>query len=163
MRILFLHGLDSLPGGTKPTFLRSHGHEVLNPLLARDDFPGSVAVAQREIDDHRPEVIVGSSRGGAVGLAVDPGDARLVLIAPAWKFFDVAPRARAPIIVLHSRHDDVVPFEHSVELIERAGLDPDALWPVGADHGMSDPEALAALLRATESPRLRDSESSADL
>jgi hypothetical protein len=33
MLILFLHGWQSTPGGVKPTFLKSHGHEVLNPTL----------------------------------------------------------------------------------------------------------------------------------
>jgi hypothetical protein len=34
MKILFLHGWQSTPGGVKPTFLKDHGHTVLNPLLA---------------------------------------------------------------------------------------------------------------------------------
>ena len=38
MRILFLHGWHSIPGGVKPTFLRSHGHDVSNPALPDDDF-----------------------------------------------------------------------------------------------------------------------------
>jgi len=31
MNILFLHGWQSTPGGLKPTYLKDHGHEVLNP------------------------------------------------------------------------------------------------------------------------------------
>ena len=30
MKILFLHGWQSVPGGVKPTFLARHGHEVIN-------------------------------------------------------------------------------------------------------------------------------------
>jgi len=37
MKILFCHGWSSTPGGTKPTFLASHGHEVLNPALPDED------------------------------------------------------------------------------------------------------------------------------
>jgi len=33
MRILFLHGWHSTPGGIKPTYLSDHGYEVLNPAL----------------------------------------------------------------------------------------------------------------------------------
>ena len=33
MKILFLHGWTSKPGGVKPTFLAQHGHTVLNPAL----------------------------------------------------------------------------------------------------------------------------------
>ena len=31
MKILFLHGWQSVPGGVKPTYLKDHGHEVINP------------------------------------------------------------------------------------------------------------------------------------
>ena len=48
MKILFLHGWQSTPGGLKPTFLRSHGHTVLNPALPDDDFDAAVAIAQAE-------------------------------------------------------------------------------------------------------------------
>src|SRR4051794_21267045 len=32
MKILFLHGWRSVPGGLKPTFLAQQGHEVINPM-----------------------------------------------------------------------------------------------------------------------------------
>ena len=38
MKILFLHGWQSVPGGVKPTYLKNHGHEVVNPKLDDDDF-----------------------------------------------------------------------------------------------------------------------------
>ncbi len=63
MKILFLHGWQSAPGGLKPTYLRNHGHEVLNPALPDDDFDKAVAIAQAEFDRHQPDVVVGSSRG----------------------------------------------------------------------------------------------------
>jgi hypothetical protein len=68
MKILFLHGWQSTPGGLKPTYLKDHGHEVLNPALPEDDFDAAVRVAQAEYDQHRPDVVVGSSRGSAVAL-----------------------------------------------------------------------------------------------
>lgn len=55
MKILFLHGWTSVPGGRKPTFLTNAGHTVLNPL-------------------HHPDVVVGSSRGGAVAMNIESGD-----------------------------------------------------------------------------------------
>ena len=54
MRILFLHGWHSVPGGVKPTYLIRHGHEVVNPALADDDFDEAVRTAQAESRrDHR--------------------------------------------------------------------------------------------------------------
>jgi uncharacterized damage-inducible protein DinB len=46
MRILFLHGWQSLPGSIKPTYLAQHGHAVSNPKLPDEDFEGAVQVAQ---------------------------------------------------------------------------------------------------------------------
>jgi predicted esterase YcpF (UPF0227 family) len=81
MRILFLHGWNSVPGGVKPTYLKDHGHEVINPKLPDDDFAEAVRIAQAEFDQHRPEVVVGSSRGGAVAMSLCICLARLASIS----------------------------------------------------------------------------------
>jgi len=142
MKILFLHGLESLPGGSKVEYLRGLGHDVLNPLLPKDDFEESVSIAQEQVDLESPDLIIGSSRGGAVAMAVDPGRARLILIAPAWKHFDVPPSAPANTDVLHCTTDDIVLFKDSQKL-QGANL-----VPCGDDHRMADDNALAALGRA---------------
>ena len=85
MKVLFLHGWTSVPGGVKPTCLKSHGHEVFNPALPDDDFDAAVRIAQAEFDRNQPDVVVGSSRGGAVAMNIDSGDTPLVLRCPAWK------------------------------------------------------------------------------
>ena len=74
MKILFLHGLQSVPGGVKPTFLVQHGHEVINPKLPEDDLQDAVRIAQAEFDKHQPALVVGSSRGGAVAMIVNIGE-----------------------------------------------------------------------------------------
>ena len=56
MTILFLHGWHSTPGGLKPTYLKDHGHEVLNPASPDDYFEEAVRIAQAEYDRHRPDV-----------------------------------------------------------------------------------------------------------
>ena len=93
MKILFLHDWQSTPGGVKPTCLKDHGHEVLNPALPDDDdFDAAVRIAQAEFDRHRPDVVVGSSRGGAVAMNMKI-DVPLVLMCPAW---NRAPARRDP-------------------------------------------------------------------
>ena len=64
MKILFLHGWNSVPGGVKPTYLKDHGHEVINPVFADDDFDDCRQDCQSEFDKHRPEVVVGSIEAG---------------------------------------------------------------------------------------------------
>ena len=85
MKILFLHGWQSVPGGVKPTFLAQYGHEVINPKLPDEDFEEAVRIAQAEFEKHQPQVVVGSSRGGAVAMNINSGSAKLVLLCPAWK------------------------------------------------------------------------------
>src|SRR3954452_5458133 len=85
MRVLFLHGWNSVPGGVKPTYLKDHGHEVINLRLPDEDFAEAVRIAQAEFDRHQPQAVVGSSRGGAVAMNIDSGAAKVVLLCPAWK------------------------------------------------------------------------------
>ena len=69
--VLFLHGWNSKPGGVKPTYLADRGHVVINPALPDEDFDEAIGIAQELFDRHRPGVVVGSSRGGAVAMNID--------------------------------------------------------------------------------------------
>jgi len=148
MKILFLHGWQSVPGGVKPTYLAQHGHEVINPNLPDEDFTEAVRIAQAEFDKHRPDVVVGSSRGGAVAMNIDSQDAKLVLLCPAWKKWGSARKVRSETVILHSRADDVVPFADSVDLASKSRA---TLIEIGTDHRLADPEPLAAMLKACAS------------
>ena len=147
MKILFLHGWHSVPGGVKPTYLKDHGHEVINPALDDDDFDSALATAQAAFDQHQPQVVVGSSRGGAVAMNISSDDAKLVLLCPAWKNWGTAKTVRTDTVILHSRADDVIPFADSEELARNSGA---KLIEVGSDHRLANPEPLAAMLRACE-------------
>jgi hypothetical protein len=145
MKILFLHGWQSVPGGVKPTFLAQHGHEVINPVLPDEDFETAVQIAQAEFDRHQPDVVVGSSRGGAVAMNINSGQARLVLLCPAWKRWGKVRTVKAGTVILHSRADDVIPFADSEELARNSE---ETLIEVGTDHRLAEPEPLAAMLKA---------------
>ena len=119
MKILFLHGWQSIPGGVKPTFLAQHCHTVLNPKLPDDDFAAALAITQAEFDKHQPDVIVGSSRGGALAMNLNAEGTPLVLLCPAWKKYGTAKIVKANTTILHSRADDVIPFSDSEELVRQ--------------------------------------------
>ena len=150
MTILFLHGWTSVPGGVKPAYLATCGHAVLNPQLPDDDFPAAVRIAQAEFDQHRPEVVVGSSRGGAVAMNIQSGAARLVLLCPAWKKWGDARAVKPGTTILHSPADDVIPFADSWELVRHSGLAASALIEVGLDHRLADPESLERMRKVCE-------------
>jgi hypothetical protein len=150
MKILFLHCWQSVPGGVEPTYLAQHGHQVINPKLPDGDFAEAVRIAQAEFDKHRPQAVVGSSRGGAVAMNINGGNARLVLLCPAWRKHGSARTVKPGTVILHSRADDVVPFADSEELVRTSGLPASALVEVGDDHRLADPEPQRRMLEACE-------------
>ena len=150
MKILFLHGWQSTPGGVKPTYLKDHGHTVFNPKLPDEDFDAAIRIAQAEFDQHHPDVVVGSSRGGAVAMNINVGSTPLVLMCPAWKRFGTARAVKPGTMILHSKADEVVPYLDSVELVRNSGLAESALIVVGHEHRLADPESLAKMLEACE-------------
>tara|TARA_B100000212_G_C27350147_1_gene523241 strand:+ start:272 stop:754 length:483 start_codon:yes stop_codon:yes gene_type:complete len=155
MKVLFLHGLESKPGGTKANFLNINGFKVLNPHLPRESFEESVRIAQEVIDSENPDLVVGSSRGGAVAMSVNTVGAPVVLIAPAWKRFLTAQQIKEwgircepqKSIILHSPNDDLVGIEDSYDIADSQGV---KVIEVGDGHRMSDDDALAALLDVTK-------------
>src|ERR1700681_40923 len=137
MTILVLHGWQSVPGGVKPTFLAQHGHEVINPKLPDGDFDEAVKIAQAEFDKHQPDVVVGSSRGGAVAMTIISGGARLVLLCPAWKKWGTVRTVKPGTVILHSKADDVIPFAESEDLVRKSGLSVSALIEGGDAHRLA--------------------------
>lgn len=150
MRIFYLHGWCSVVGGVKPTSLRSRGHEVIEPALDHDDFERALATAQGAFDASQPDIVVGSSRGGAVAMNLRSGHARLVLLCPAWKNWGSARTVKPGTVILHSQADDVIPFKDSLDLVWASGLPESVLVEVGTDHRLADLEPLEALARAVE-------------
>ena len=145
MKILFLHGYGSDPDGIRPTFLKEEGFDVIHPALPDEDFDESVRIGREAFDQGHPDVVVGSSRGGAVALNMDTGDVPLVLIAPAWKKWGNARTVKAAVTILHSENDDVVPIGDSRELLSSIRLSEEQLIVVGQDHRMDDLETFGAL------------------
>lgn len=126
-------------------FMRSQGYDVHNPNLSDWFFSKAVRQAQTAFDELQPDVIVGSSRGGAVAMAVNSGETSLVLLAPAWKQWGKAKSVKPNTVVIHSLRDEYVPFSDSVELCEASGS---RLVAAGVDHRLNSWEARRALTEA---------------
>lgn len=146
-RVLFLHGSGAVPSGRKADWLEAQGHAVIGrPLLPYPRHPRtwgwlaaffdrrwfwrSVAVAQEAYDRTRPDVIVGSSMGGAVALNLHSGDTPQVLIAPAWKVWALlrvgrVRRVKPATIVLHGRRDRVIFPRYSRRLLANSRPGPE--------------------------------------
>jgi hypothetical protein len=153
MTILFLHGWHSVPDDVHPSYLKDCGHEVINPTLDDDDFDAALATAQGEFDRHHPRVVVGSSRGGAIAMNMNSGQAKLVLLCPAWHRWGTAMTAKTVkpgTVILHSRADRLVPFADSQDLVTVSGLPAWTLIEVGSDHRLADRGSLETMLRACE-------------
>lgn len=149
LRVLFLHGKEGTPEGTKPTFLRDNGHYVIAPVLPKDDWELSKKRALDCLHAFKPHVVVGSSRGGAVACAIDTGYVPKILIAPAWTHFNDGhqPLVDDTTTVLHCPKDDLVKFDDTLELVMKFGV---KVLACGEGHRMSDPEALEKLLHTVE-------------
>jgi hypothetical protein len=138
MRILFLHGWQSIPGGVKATFLKESGHDVMNPELPDDNFEEALRIAQTLFETHAPR------------MNMKTGDAALVLLCPAWKKYGAARTVKPGTLILHSRLDETIPFADSEELIRNSRLPHGALIEVGSDHRLADLQSLHGMLAACE-------------
>jgi pimeloyl-ACP methyl ester carboxylesterase len=67
IRVQFAHGLESSAHGTKARILAEH-FDAITPEMDTADFEGCVAVHAAALRGFRPEVLVGSSFGGAVAV-----------------------------------------------------------------------------------------------
>jgi hypothetical protein len=148
MKILYLQGWHSGPGSTKASWLATHGHQVCDPPLSSTDFNLALEAAREALAAFAPDLIVGSSRGGAVAMGLDASPVPLVLLCPAWKRWGEANTVPGGTLILHSREDQTVPFEDSVDLLANSGLEESSLIVTGSDHRLSDDGSLRRLLDA---------------
>lgn len=117
------------------------------------DFESCVALHADTLARFQPDVLVGSSFGGAVAVALLQRKlwrGPTLLLAQAALRYN--PEARLPegarVTLVHARQDDVVPIEHSRKL--SAGTDPTIVELIECD----DDHALTQCLLSGELVRL---------
>ena len=144
MNILFLHGLRSSPNSYKRRMIETAGHTVYAPSLPADDWERSVKIAREAIEIHKPDLIVGSSRGGAVAMATH-ATVPMILVAPAWGKYAPWETISGNTVIIHSEQDEGVDYRDSKDLAHMFGA---KLITAGETHRMNDIGAIKAIFKA---------------
>jgi pimeloyl-ACP methyl ester carboxylesterase len=145
--VVFSHGKDSEPWGTKITALaataRGEGYEVESVDYRGIDSPTDRISKLSDVCSKLSGelVLVGSSLGGyvAVSAAATLHARGVFLLAPALYFPELPPlRQRlldCPATLVHGWRDDVVPFDQSVRFAREYGAQ---LHLLDSDHRLHD-------------------------
>jgi predicted esterase len=155
LRVQFAHGLESGPGSAKARYF-DKVFDAVTPAMNTSDFESCVTLHAGEIAAQEPDVLVGSSFGGAVVLALlqrgyyaGPS----LLLAPAYRgrVDDRVPDGLR-VLIVHGSRDTVVPIEDSRALAQTGTKGSVALVEIDDDHMLSSllaSDELAMLVRRT--------------
>ena len=155
LAVHFIHGLDSSPTSSKAMYL-DRWFDAETPAMDTSNFEGAVALHAARLAEQPPEVLVGSSCGGAVALALLQRGLHAgptVLLAPAQRHYglpDLVPDG-VPVIIVHGTRDDVVSIEGSRALARTGTPGLVRLVEVTDEHRLGslvETDSLAKLVRA---------------
>jgi len=150
-RVLFIHGLESSPKGTKARVLAEHFASE-TPRMDTRDFEGCVQAQAAAIRRFEPDVVVGSSFGGAVAVALlQRGLWRgpTLLLAQAAALQGLRPELPTGVRVwlVHGTRDDIVPPAASRLLSRTGSTSLVRLFEVDDDHRLTATVADGRLVR----------------
>ena len=159
--------IDSLQGPVIPVGSSMGGWVALLATLARPERIKGLALVNPAQDfteklmwpglaDHERQAILreGETVITEEGLGSYVLTRRMFEEARDWLLLDGLIEIAAPVHVLQGRADDVVPWRHQVELVERlSGGDVRLDLIEGGDHRLSSPADLARLVDAVEAMR----------
>jgi predicted esterase len=117
IRVLFAHGLESSPQGNKARIFAQH-FSALTPAMNTRDFESCVAVHTLALESFAPNVVVGSSFGGAVVVELlARGLYRGATLLLAQAAVHYKPDARlpdgVPVTLVHGLQDALIPVDQS--------------------------------------------------
>jgi predicted esterase len=150
LRVLFVHGLESSPQGKKARLFAEH-FDARTPAMDTSNFAACVELQAREVAEFQPDVVVGSSFGGAVVVALlERGlwRGKTLLLAQASRMFLSQPRlpANFRITLLHGRDDELVDVADSRTLAATGTPGYVELIEVDDDHQLSRTVQSGALI-----------------
>ena len=154
LRVQFIHGLEGSPQGAKAQLLATH-FTALTPAMDTRDFEACVRLQAETITTFQPDVLVGSSFGGGVAVALLQrelwrGPTLLLAQAALWCKLPPWLPDGVHIWLVHGIHDDVVPIDDSRLLAHSGTAALVRLLEVDDDHslhGLVDSERLVAIVR----------------
>ncbi len=150
IKVQFIHGLEGSPQGKKARLLARH-FEARTPSMDTTDFESCVEVQRQTLREFQPEILVGSSFGGAVAVALlQRGEwaGPTLLLAQAAEHFGLRPQLPdgVPIWIVHGSRDDVVDPDDSRRLAA-AGSPKWVRWiEVDDDHSLNASVESGALV-----------------
>ena len=112
LRVQFIHGLEGSPSGAKARLLAKH-FDALTPAMDTGDFEASVEVQHRALAAFEPDVLVGSSFGGAVAVELLQqgrwsGPTLLLAQAAVRRGQSPVLPPDVPIWIVHGRSDGLI-------------------------------------------------------
>ena len=138
LRVQFIHGLEGSPQGSKARLLAEH-FDARTPAMDTADFEDCVRIQAELTESFLPQVLVGSSFGAAVAVALrERGlwQGPTLLLAQAALHYD--PNATLPldipIWIVHGQQDDLIDPEDSRRLARTGSPDRVRLIEVEDDH-----------------------------
>ncbi len=142
LRVQFVHGLEGSPQGSKARLFVEH-FDARIPEMDTRDRASCVEVHRRALEDFRPDVLVGSSFGGAVVvdlLRAGHWHGPTLLLAQAAVYYDPAVELPegVPVWLVHGSGDTLVDPEHSRRLARTGSPDLVRLIEVEDDHSLHD-------------------------
>ncbi|MCZ6807150.1 MAG: hypothetical protein O7F08_09380 [Deltaproteobacteria bacterium] len=138
LKVQFIHGLESSPQSTKARVLAEH-FASLTPGMLTDDFEACVALQHRALEEFGPDVLVASSFGGAVAVALlQRGLWRgptLLLAQAALRQGQTCELPEDVVVwLVHGTHDEIVDPEDSRRLSACGSADLVRLIEVDDNH-----------------------------
>lgn len=150
LRVQFAHGLESSARGTKARILAEH-FDAVTPEMDTADFEACVAVHAAALRSFRPDVLVGSSFGGAVAVELLSrglwrGPTLLLAQAAVRRCPDARLPGSVPVWLVHGLRDSIVAPEDSRRLVETAPSASVRLIEVDDDHRLARSVAAGRLV-----------------
>ena len=149
-KVQFIHGLESGPQGVKARLLAST-FDANTPQMDTSNFEGCIAQHANLIQTDKPDVLVGSSFGGAVLVALLQrglwdGPSLLLAQAALKRGLTTTLPKEVPIWIVHGTGDTVVDVEDSRRLAADNSRAEVNYLELDDDHSLHASTANGALL-----------------